>query len=770
MSESTKETLTGRTSDRTVPTNNDLIPSGELNERLASAFHSSDEVMAPLAAPKRPTIQQILTLVPTEGHELVQKAYDFAERFHGHQTRKSGEPYIIHPLAVAYYLARLNMDPPSIAAGLLHDVIEDTHITYDELRLRFPDPVADIVRGVTKISKMDFRTTREAQIENLRIMILAMASDIRVVIVKLCDRLHNMKTLKHMDPEKRIEKAEETLDIYAPLANRLGMATMRSEMEDLSMRWLYPDAYQKLSKSIAKQRKERERTVRESIAFLRNNVLPNHPNLIIKGRPKHFYSIYRKMKDQGLTFEQIFDLNAIRIICAEESQCYEILGLIHSMWPPIPGRFKDYIGMPKKNMYQSIHTTVLGLNGNITEIQIRTNTMHQVAELGIAAHWTYKEGLEVQNDERLAWLRHLTEWITDPNEPEGLMEALKKDVFADCVLCFTPAGDVIELPSKATPIDFAYAIHTKVGERCVGAKINGRMTNLRAQLHNSDVVEIVTAPNGHPSRDWLEYVVTGRARSKIKHWLKARNVDEWVDMGRKSLARILQDRNIRVTNAELEQELTTLLSAYKMQTVTDLLVEIGFGSISAHAAIARMNPEWVQTPKKKKRETEQETEKERLSKKSGPISIDGASDMENRIANCCMPIPGDPIIAYTTRGRGVTVHHADCPNVQRLKRDPEEQDRLLVADWNDEKIRTYNVTIYIEAEDRSGLLNGVSGVITAANIFIRGSFSRSDDTKNKAVLQFELALHNTSELENVLKKIRLEGGVYKAERRRRGIS
>ena len=733
---------------------------GSVDSAKAPAQASSANKI--LEAPSSVSLENLLAVTPEESRSLVRQAYEFAEHLHSGQKRKSGKPYIFHPLTVATYLADLNMDGASVAAGLLHDVLEDTEMTAQELEAIFPESVVQIVQGVTKISKMKFETTREAQVENLRIMILAMAQDIRVVIVKLCDRLHNMQTLKHLSPDKRVGISQETLDIYAPLANRLGIASMKSELEDHSMRWLYPEEYRRIQQLVAKKRKERQRMIDEAIGYLREYLESHFPDIAIHGRPKHFYSIFHKMRHQGLTFEQLYDLTALRIICKDESECYEILGHIHAIWPPIPGRFKDYIGMPKKNMYRSLHTTVIGLGGTITEIQIRTREMHRVAEFGIAAHWAYKEGgANIQNDERLAWLRQLTEWITDPNEPEGFLEALKQDPFADRVLCFTPRGDVIELPAKATPIDFAYAIHTKVGEQCIGAKINGRMVNLRTQLSNGDVVEILTAKNGHPSRDWLDYVVTGRARQKIKHWLKARNIDEWVEMGRRSMNKLLQDRGHQVSQQELDQALSGLLDAYKMQSVSDLLVEIGFGSISAHAALARANPNWSIQPKKPAKKTAPKKKTE------GSIYVEGAEGAAARIAQCCRPIPGDDIVAYITRGRGITVHSTSCRNIVRARKHPEEKNRLLPASWSGDGSSSFAATIHVESEDRNGLLNDISGMIAEHNIFIKSCHTNSDLSSGKAILTFDLNVKNASQLDQLLASLTRQRGIISARRRKR---
>ncbi|MCC5877528.1 MAG: bifunctional (p)ppGpp synthetase/guanosine-3',5'-bis(diphosphate) 3'-pyrophosphohydrolase [Candidatus Sumerlaeia bacterium] len=752
----------GSPSSTTVPILHGEITIGE--GLTQGATFQTDESFHEISS-----IEQLLELTQPENRDVVRRAYELADRLHAGQVRSSGEPYIRHPLMVACYLTDLNMDAPTIAAGLLHDVLEDTELTREELEEQFPEPIPSIVQGVTKISRINFQTTREAQVENLRLMFLAMAKDVRVVIVKLCDRLHNMKTLKYLSEEKQVKISQETLDIYAPLANRLGMSLLKSELEDLAMRWLLPDAYRSLAEKIALKRDARRRFVHESVQFLWNHLQREASGrvLSITGRPKHFYSIYKKMKAQGLTFDQIYDLNAMRILCESTSECYEIMGLIHHIWPPLPGRFKDYIGVPKKNMYQSLHTTVMGFKGVVTEIQIRTRNMHQIAEYGIAAHWKYKEQRDnIKLDERLVWLRQLTEWISDENESSGLLDALKKDVFADHVLCFTPKGDVYELPAKATPIDFAFSIHTEIGYRCVGAKVNSRMVNLRTKLQNGDVVEILTSQTGHPSRDWLEYARTGRARQKIKHYLKGKNLDELVDNGRKELNRVLQDRGIEVSNAELDDQLKNLLSAYKMNTVEDLLVEIGFGSISASASIARMNPEWARRsrkPPKKRRPAPTKAS-------SQPIHIGGIQAANVRIANCCKPIPGDPIVGFITRGRGVTVHSESCPNVLRARERPQDYERILEADWNPDAHHETNhaVTLRVDAEDRNGLLNEVTGIISDHHIFIEKCNTSSDRRRGTATLTFELMVRDVDQIARALGALRSIPGLISAERKRRG--
>ncbi|MDK2970592.1 MAG: diphosphokinase / guanosine-3,5-bis(diphosphate) 3-diphosphatase [Candidatus Sumerlaeota bacterium] len=711
--------------------------------------------------------EELLERLPAEpeARELVRHAYEVAKRFHSDQVRKSGEAYLEHPIAVANLLVDLNMDVWSVAAGLLHDVLEDTTLTGDELASLFPAPVPALVQGVTKIGRIHFDTSREHQIENLRKIILAMAKDIRVLIIKLCDRLHNMRTLRPLAPERRIAISRETIDIYAPLANRLGMVRMKSELEDLAMHWLYPEEYQALSNALAKKRKVREQEVLESIEVLKTRLAKfGHENIEISGRSKHFYSIFRKMRDTGQSFDEIYDLNAVRVFCDTEAQCYEILGQIHSFWTPVPGRIRDYIGMPKPNMYQSLHTTVIGYNGMVTEIQIRTHEMHRVAEYGIAAHWKYKEGrLDQSVDRRLQWLRQVTEWITEVGDANSLLDALRKDVFADVVLCFTPKGDVIELPAEATPIDFAFAIHTKVGERCVGARINRRMATLRSRLKHGDVVEILTSNSGHPSRDWLDVAATGRAKSKIKHWLKSKEMETWVADGWSALWRVLKERNIEVTKSELETYLEKLKEPFRLQAVEDVLAEIGFGSISPQAALTRMNPEWSRARRLAKKKSKARRQEEL-------VSIEGMEDLQVRIANCCKPIPGDPIVGFVTRGRGITVHSRRCPSVARMQADPEDAPRLLPARWNVSEPIVSNVFLRIEAYDRNDLLMEITQEFSRQNIFILQCQTRSDKRKNIAVIRMEADVSDLRQVDNVLEGIRNVSGVVRAGRTNRFLA
>lgn len=728
----------------------------------------------PRGASVQDRIEALLARIPEEdgGRALVRRAFRDAERAHAGQTRKSGEPYILHPIAVAGLLHELRMDPATVAAGLLHDVLEDTPVSLDELRRNYPDPVPALVEGVTKISRIHFDTSRDHQMENLRKIIIAMARDIRVIVIKLCDRLHNMRTLKHLAEDKREAISRESLDIYAPLANRLGMVLLKSELEDLAMVWLYPKEYRELADAIELKKREREEFVRRSIEFLRNYLAElGIAGIEITGRPKHFWSIMQKMRRDGATIDDIFDLHGLRIICDTRNRCYEILGAVHGIWHAKPGRFKDYIGTPKPNGYRSLHTTVVGYEGVVTEIQIRTREMHDVAEYGIAAHWMYKEGKKApapSAEKQLDWLKQLSEWIQDPGDPNSVLDVLKRDVFADVVLCFTPAGDVVELPAGATPIDFAYAIHTKVGHTCEGARVNKRIVPLKTHLAHGDAVEIITNPHGHPSRDWLDVVVTGRARSKIKHWLKSQQMATWVADGRAKLEKLLAERRIHVPRAELDKALETILDAYRMKGIDDLLAEIGFGTISPLAALTRMNPDWSKTSRPPRADKTPAPTKKRAPRTGGAISVEGVDDMQMRLANCCRPIPGDAISGFVTRGRGISIHKSECPSIQRARHETQDAARVLPARWNDTADLRQKVFIRIEAADRNGLLAEISAQFTNRNVSIVGCKTETDEASRTAVFLYKADVSSLLQLDAVLADLRQIRGVHKAQRSTRG--
>lgn len=684
--------------------------------------------------------------------ELIRRAYEFAERCHDGQARKSGEPYISHCVAVARILAERRMDAASLAAGILHDTAEDCEVTHQEISEKFSPLVADLVEGVTKISSLRFGSRREQQVENLRKMMLAMAKDIRVMIIKLADRLHNMRTLGGLDEDKRDRIARDTMDIYAPLANRLGMTRIKSELEDHCMRWLHPEEYREISRLVSLKRAEREALVRASIETLQRELDTNGIKAEITGRSKHLFSIYQKMIRQQLPFDEIYDLIGLRVICNSVSSCYDILGSIHNIWRPIHGRFKDYIALPKENGYQSLHTTVVGHSGERLEIQVRTAEMHKFAEEGIAAHWKYKEGRRGKDDmeDKLVWLRRLTEWLNDVRDPGEFMDALQKDVFADTVFCFTPRGDVIELPARSTPLDFAYYIHTSVGDACTGAKVNGKIVPLRSSLNNGDFVEIVTSKLGHPSADWLDIVKTSRARAKIKHYLKTKNFEPNLERGRDLLAKALRGKNIPLDWTVITAKAQPLLKGYKVQSFDELLAEIGFGGLLAQNVALRLFPEAeaIAKPQPKKGSRR---------KNSQGVLVEGIGNTMLRYAGCCNPVPGDPIVGFVTIGRGVTIHNKKCPNLKSTLAADGASAKLVQAEWDLQHPPVRRVSIRVECMDRKGLLADVSSVITGMNIFIIESKTKS--RADVAVLKFLIEVKNLEQLNNLFVHLRAVKGV-----------
>lgn len=695
-----------------------------------------------------------------EDLDLVSRAYEFARESHCEQKRASGEPYILHPVEVARIVADRGLDAHGLAAALLHDTLEDCCVDHQQLSEMFSPKVADLVEGVTKISALHFGTRKEEQVENLRKMILAMARDIRVVIIKLADRLHNLRTLTHLAPDKRVKIARDTMDVYAPLANRLGMTRIKSELEDGSMYYLHPKEYKEIAHKVALKRAEREALVQKSIEVLKTELEAQEIEADIRGRSKHLWSIYQKMESQDMPFDQIHDLIGLRVVCEDVPTCYEILGIVHKLWRPIPGRFKDYIAMPKENMYQSLHTSVVGLGGHRIEIQVRSYEMHRFAEEGIAAHWKYKEGVRENLDleDKLAWLRKLTDWLNDVRDPGEFMDALQKDVFSDTVFCFTPRGDVIELPAGATPLDFAYAIHTNVGESCTGAKVNHRIVPLRYTLHNGDFVEILTSKNGHPSPDWLDIVKTSRARTKIKHWLRTRNFTENVEKGRELLARAVRTRGIPVDWNVVQERATPALKSFKVQSFEELLGEIGFGGLLAINVVHRLFPETSATadegeaavkPKKGSRES-------RRRKDQGVIVEDLPSTVV-RFGLCCSPVPGDPIVGFVTYGRGVTIHHKECPTLGHVVSNNGNSSRVLSAEWDYQRPPVRRVTVRVECQDRSGLLADITGVMTSNNIFILESKTKSKG--DVAVLKFTIEVKDVHQLNNLFGQLRQVKGV-----------
>ncbi|NLV75701.1 MAG: bifunctional (p)ppGpp synthetase/guanosine-3',5'-bis(diphosphate) 3'-pyrophosphohydrolase [Tissierellia bacterium] len=700
---------------------------------------------------------------PNADMKQIIKAFHFAEAAHEGQFRNSGEKFIVHPYNVAIILTELNMDTTTIVAGLLHDVIEDTNITYDDVVLEFGEEVADLVEGVTKLKKLQYKTKQENQAENLRKMVLAMAKDIRVIIIKLADRLHNMRTLEYMSEEKKKEKALETLEIYAPLAHRLGISKIKWELEDLSLRYLDPEGYYDLVDKVSKRRKEREAYIQRIIKDLDEKLEEMNIPRDISGRPKNFYSIYKKMVYQNKSFEQIFDLTAIRVIVDNIKDCYGVLGIVHTMWKPIPGRFKDYIAMPKPNMYQSLHTTVIGPEGEIFEVQIRTWDMHRPAEYGIAAHWKYKEGtIKTDNfDEKLTWLRQLLEWQKDLKDPTEFMETLKIDFFTDEVFVFTPKGDVINLPNGSTPIDFAYRVHTAVGNSCVGAKVDGRIVPLDYKLKNGNIVEILTSSSSTgPSRDWLKIVKSSQAKNKIRQWFKREERDLNINRGKEMLEKEVKRQGYKLTEILKEDWLKNIANKLSLNTSDDLYAALGYGNITLSQVVPRLKElhkdyynieddninieqkiKEQPAPKKNKRVTQ-------------GISIKGVDNIKVRFAKCCNPVPGDDIVGYITRGRGVSIHRKDCPNISDLV----GQERFIDVEWDTNEKAEYPVEIQIKATDRSGLLTDITQGITDSNISLLSLNARTN--KEKLVLiNMTLEIKNTEQLRDLMKRIKKLKGV-----------
>jgi len=694
-----------------------------------------------------------------EDVELVSRAYDFARNSHQDQKRASGEPYILHPVEVARIVADTGLDAHGICAALLHDTLEDCCVDHGQISDMFSPQVADLVEGVTKISALNFGTRKEEQVENLRKMILAMARDIRVVIIKLADRLHNLRTLTHLSPEKRQKIARDTMDVYAPLANRLGMTRIKSELEDGSMYYLHPKEYKEIAHKVALKRAERESLVEKSIEVLKTELEAQGIEAEIRGRSKHLYSIYLKMANQDMPFDQIHDLIGLRVICPDVPTCYEILGIVHKLWRPIPGRFKDYIAMPKENLYQSLHTSVVGLGGHRIEIQVRTAEMHRFAEEGIAAHWKYKEGIRGNLDleDKLAWLRKLTDWLNDVRDPGEFMDALQKDVFSDTVFCFTPRGDVMELPAGATPLDFAYAIHTNVGESCTGAKVNHRIVPLRYTLHNGDFVEILTSKNGHPSPDWLDIVKTSRARTKIKHWLRTRNFAENVEKGRDLLSRSMRARGLSVDWNVLAERSAPALKSFKVQNFEELLGEIGFGGLLAINVVQRLFPETSSGGDDLELQKTRKGTREKRRRKDQGVIVENLPSTVIRFGLCCSPVPGDPIVGFVTYGRGVTIHHRDCTTLAHITAHNGEASRLLNAEWDYQHPPVRRVTVRVECQDRRGLLADITGVMTSNNIFILESKTKSK--ADSAVLKFTIEVKDVHQLNNLFSQLRQVKGV-----------
>lgn len=694
--------------------------------------------------------EKILSYNPEADLDLINKAYVFSAKVHNGQVRMSGEPYLVHPMEVAGILASLKMDVPTIAAGLLHDTVEDTWATIEEVSDLFGKEVADLVEGVTKISNITFNTELAKQAENFRKMLVAMAKDIRVIIIKLADRLNNMRTLEYMPEDKREIIARETLDIYAPIAHRLGIYWLKSELEDLAFRFTKPELYYKLSKMVAKTRKEREKYVHEVEHIMRGILDKEGMKVDVSGRPKHLYGIYQKMEKYNLDFEQVYDITAFRVIVDSIKDCYQALGIIHTTWRPVPGRFKDYIAMPKNNMYQSLHTTVIGPKGEKVEIQIRTREMHIVAEEGIAAHWKYKEGklVDTKEDVTFRWVRHLIEWQQELKDPESFMQFVKVDLFPDEVYVFTPKGDVIELPVGATPLDFAYAIHTDVGNHCASAKINGKIVPLKSSLKNGDTVEVITSPTAHPTRDWLRIVIVPKTKAKIRQWLSKEEREESQSIGKELLESEFSKFNFEFSKFAGSNDMNHYLSEAGIKTIDSLYSQVGYGKVSPFQVMKHLIPlDKLNELKPKTDSAISKLFKLVARKSSTAVKIKGMDDILVRFAHCCNPIVGDPIVGFITRGRGITIHTADCPRTLEL-----DTERKIDAEWDVGSNILRPVKILVTGIDKPGLLANITNSISSMGInIIRASVA--PNRNQKSTLMFEIAVKDTHQLRDISNNI-----------------
>ncbi|MGO9087309.1 MAG: RelA/SpoT family protein [Candidatus Sulfotelmatobacter sp.] len=706
---------------------------------------------------------------PQDDLTIVKKAYDYSLKNHEGQTRASGDPYLIHPLEVALVLAEMKMDPIAISAGLLHDSIEDTSVTIVDIRKEFGEQVAHIVEGVTKISKIDFATREEQQAENLRKMMLAMVDDIRVVLIKLADRLHNMRTLEHLPPDRQHKIAEETLEIYAPIAHRLGMGKIRGELEDLGFRFLDPVGYEQVEKSVNARRKQGEAFLAKMQQTITNKLKEAGIQARVESRIKRLFSIHRKLQRQHISVDQVYDLCAMRVITRSLQDCYAVLGIIHNLWRPVPGRIKDFIAMPRPNFYQSLHTSVITEDGTPFEIQIRTEDMHKMAEEGIAAHWKYKDGpVSAQDEQRLAWLRQVVEWQQDVSDPNEFLSTLKVDLYPEEVYTFTPKGKVVVLPRDATPVDFAYTIHTEVGHTCVGAKVNGRMVPLRYKLHSGDIVEILTQPGHKPSRDWLGLVRSSRSRNKIKHWLNVHQRERAIEIGRKLIEK--EARKYRIALKEIkDDDLQKVANSYGLGKADDLMSGIGYGKYSARQVLAKLLPAGA-TPS-----ISGDIEAEGLTSQPGgiasvvrrvfgdhnAITVRGQGDMLVYRARCCNPIRGEGIVGYITRGKGVAVHSVNCPNVTNLLY---ETERRIDVEWaRDESTPTaYPVKLTVFCDDRFGMLKNITGVIGDAKSNIRNIAAHTSNSQASVDIVLDIA--DLKHLEQIIAGLRKIPGVHEVQR------
>ena len=709
-------------------------------------------------------VDKVRSYYPAANTDLIRRAYDFSARVHKGQKRLSGEPYLIHPMAVADIIADLKLDVPSVVSALLHDTVEDTLATLEELKTLFGREITSLVDGVTKLSRVNFSSREEKQAENFRKMLLAMGKDVRVILIKLADRVHNMRTLDHLPLEKQILTAQETLDIYAPMSHRLGIAWIKSELEDLALKYLHPEIYYQLKRNVATKKSDREKYINEVISIISKKLQAEGIDAEVTGRPKHFYSIYQKMESQHLLYDQIYDLVAFRILVDTPRECYETLGIIHSQWRPVSGRFKDYIALPKLNMYQSLHTAAIGPYGERIEIQIRTHEMHRVAEEGIAAHWRYKEGEEFQvsDHQRFSWLRQLLEWQQNLQDPQEFLHSLKEDLFSDEIYVFTPKGDLLNFPKGSTVIDFAYRIHSEVGEHCSGARVNGQLVSLKYILRSGDTVEIITTQQQVPSRDWLKLVKTPRAKSRIRDWLKSQQRERSVALGREILESDLHRYQLDYAVLRREGKLEFVTKELGMKNEEALLAALGYGRITSRQILAKLVPpeKLDAAPKKTEGSLERLFRMVSGHKRDLGIQVKGFDDVLVRFALCCHPLPGEHIVGFITRGRGVTVHTVGCPTV--LESDPH---RKIEVSWEDGNQPLRPVKIEVSCVDRPGLLAAISSAITSADANIARAQVRTF-TGQRALNTFDVMIKNSQHLNQVLQNICKVKGVYKANRAR----
>src|SRR4051794_20571492 len=702
---------------------------------------------------------------PQDDLAIIKKAYDYSLKHHEGQSRASGEPYLVHPLEVALVLAEMKMDPVAVAAGLLHDSVEDTSVTIVDIRKEFGEQVAHIVEGVTKISKIEFATREEQQAENLRKMMLAMVDDIRVVLIKLADRLHNMRTLEHLPPERQHKIAQETLEIYAPIAHRLGMGKIRGELEDLGFRFLDPLGYEQVEKAVNARRKQGEIFLAKMQGIINDKLKEAGIQARVESRIKRVYSIHKKLQRQRISVDQVYDLCAMRVVTRSLQDCYAVLGIVHNLWRPVPGRIKDFIAMPRPNFYQSLHTSVIAENGTPFEVQTRTEEMHKIAEEGIAAHWKYKDGpVTAQDEQRLAWLRQVVEWQRDVSDPNEFLSTLKIDLYPEEVYTFTPKGKVVVLPRESTPIDFAYTIHTEVGHTCVGAKVNGRMVPLRHKLHSGDIVEILTQPGHKPSRDWLSVVKSSRARNKIKHWLNIHQRERAIEIGRKLIEK--EARKYRISLKDIkDDDLHKIAADYGLGRSDDLMAGIGFGKYSARQVLGRLAPPGAQpaSDAEDKPAGFASVVRRVFGGDANAITVKGHGDLLVYRAKCCNPIRGEGIVGYVTRGKGVAVHSVNCPNVTNLMYEPE---RRIDVQWTRDKeegaTAAYPVKLTLFCDDKWGMLKQITAVISDAKTNIRNIEART--ASGQANIDVVLDISDLKHLETIIAGVRKIPGVHDVQR------